>query len=48
MDESEWIICLICRNKTRVKIRDDIHIDFNIDLRNFAIEDSFSHIQHTA
>jgi uncharacterized protein YbaR (Trm112 family) len=23
MDKTEWIICPVCRNKTRVKIRED-------------------------
>ena len=26
MDKTEWIICPICRNKTRVKIREDTEL----------------------
>lgn len=26
MDKSEWIICPICKNRTRTKIRDDTEL----------------------
>jgi len=26
MDKSEWIICPVCKNKTRVKIREDTEL----------------------
>lgn len=31
MEKTEWIICPICRNKTRTKIRDDT------ELKNFPL-----------
>jgi hypothetical protein len=31
MDKTEWIACPICRNKTRVKIREDT------ELKNFPL-----------
>ena len=31
MDKAEWVICPICKNKTRVKIREDT------ELKNFPL-----------